>query len=407
MDKKRIVLLGTLDTKANQFAFLKLEISKRNCKPIILDVGMGGQPPFEGDVTASEIAQLAGKTIEEIRASKDRVWASEFMLTGARKKLELLKSEGSLDGIIALGGWSTLWFASNAMKGLPFGLPKLIICADVRSDMHKLFDLMDVAIMQALIDLSELNELTQDVLLRGAAAICSMAEKQPFALKSGKAIAMTEMGICEKCAQNVRKELVDAGFSVYSFHAAGVSDAVMESLIRQGHFDGVVDIASAGVIEELFEGPRAAGPRRLEAAGERGLAQVIAPSCINITNASPYRKGYEEYASRSRKIVWDEFRIATRYNTEELIEAARVYAEKVNRAKGPVKFLIPLRGWSSMDAQGSVLYAPEEDRVFVVELKRNLKQSIEVEELDCNLNDPEFAEAIVNSFKLLYQAAES
>jgi uncharacterized protein (UPF0261 family) len=367
---------------------------------------MGSQPPFEGDVSASEIAQLAGKTIEEIRASKDREWAGQLMLTGARKKLELLHSEGSLNGIIGMGGWSTLWFASNAMRVLPFGIPKLIICSDVRPDMHKLFDLMDVAIMQALIDLSEPNELTRDVLLRGAAAICSMAEKQPFTLPPGKAIAMTEMGITEKCAQIVRRELVSAGFSVYSFHSVGVSDALMESLIDQGYFDGVVDIATAGVIDELFEGARAAGPRRLEAAGERGLPQVIAPSGINITNASPYRKRYEQYASRSRKIVWDEFRIATRYNTEELTAAAKVYAEKLNRARGPVKVLIPLRGWSSMDAEGSVLYAPEEDRVFVEELRRNLKQSIEIEELDCNINDPEFAQALVKSFKSLYKLAK-
>jgi uncharacterized protein (UPF0261 family) len=306
-----------------------------------------------------------------------------------------------------MGGWYMTPFASNVMRVLPFGIPKLIITSDVRPDVHEMFDQMDVAIMQALTDLSELNELAQDVLVRGAAAISSMAEKQPFTLRPGKAVAMTQMGICEKCAQIVRRELVSAGFSLYSFHGTGFSDATMETLIDQGYFDGVIDIATGGVIEELFEGPRSAGPRRLEAAGERGLPQVIAPSGVNITNASPYRKNHEKYSSRSRKIKEDDFRIATRYNTEELTSAAKVYAKKLNKAKGPVKILIPLRGWSSFDEEGSVLYAPEEDRVFVDELRRNLKRSIEIEELDCNVNDPEFALALVKSFMSLYNLSQA
>jgi uncharacterized protein (UPF0261 family) len=166
----------------------------------------------------------------------------------------------------------------------------------------------------------------------------------------------------------------------------------------------VIDIAPAGVIEELFHGTRAAGPKRLEAAGERGLPQVIAPCSINITNASLSRRQSEKYVSREKKIKQDEARIETRYNREELTTAAGVYAGKLNKARGPVKILFPTRGWSSLDREGSVLHAPEEDKVFVEELRRNLKPEIETEELDCHLEDAEFALALVEAFVQIEQA---
>jgi uncharacterized protein (UPF0261 family) len=213
-----------------------------------------------------------------------------------------------------------------------------------------------------------------------------------------KSVAITEIGYSENCAKVVRQHLEEKGYCVYPFHAQGIGDRAMDDLIRQGLFDGVIDIVSAGVIEEMFSGTRAAGPERLEAAGKRGLPQVIAPCSVNITNAGPARKEAEKYASREKKLKHDELRILTRFNREELVTAAKVYADKLNKAKGPVRFLSPTRGWSSLDRKGSVLHAPEQDKVFIQELRRNLKSEIEIREVDCHLEDPEFALALVESF---------
>jgi uncharacterized protein (UPF0261 family) len=201
----------------------------------------------------------------------------------------------------------------------------------------------------------------------------------------------------------VRQHLEEKGYVVYPFHAQGIGDRAMDNLIIQGFFDGVIDIVPAGVIEEMFKGNRPAGPKRMEAAGERGLPQVIAPCSVNITNTGPNRINLEKYVSRERKYKIDDLRILTRYNAEELTLAAKVYADKLNRAKGPVKILIPLRGWSSLDRKGSVLHAPEEDKVFVDELRKNLRSGIEIEELDVHLEDPPFAKALVESFLRLME----
>jgi len=243
-------------------------------------------------------------------------------------------------------------------------------------------------------------------LVRAAGAMCGMLEDSGEAISRllEKSVAITQLGWSANCASLVKRHLEERGYRVYPFHAQGIGDRAMDDLILKGFFDGVIDIASGGVIEEIFHGTRAAGPKRLEAAGERGLPQVITPCSINITNASLTRRQSEKYVSREKKIKQDEARVETRYNREELITAAKVYAEKLNKAKGPVKFLFPTRGWSSLDREGSVLYAPEEDKVFVEELRRNLKPEIEIEELNCHLEDAEFALALVETFVRMDQS---
>jgi uncharacterized protein (UPF0261 family) len=401
MGKKSVIVLGTLDTKGEEIRFLKQQLERKHCRAIIIDVSMGGQPLFKADVEPSEIARLGGKTIEEIRSSRDRDMVNQAMERGAMEKVKQLYSAGEVGGIMAVGGSTMALFGAEVMKLLPFGIPKIIVCPGViPAQVRQLCATMDMILMQGVVDFAGLNELVKSILTRAAGAMCGMTKDAGEAISSllEKSVAITQLGWSDNCARLVKRHLEERGYRVYPFHAQGVGDRAMDDLIAKGFFDGVIDIASAGVIEEIFRGTRAGGPKRLEAAGERGLPQVIAPGSINITNASLTRRLSEKYTSREKKLKQDEARVETRYNREELITAARVYAEKLNKAKGPVKFLFPMRGWSSLDREGSVLHAPEEDKVFVEELRRNLKPEIEIKELDCHLEDAEFALALVEAF---------
>ena len=405
MDSKNIVVLGTLDTKGEQIGFLKDHIVQEGHKAIVFDLSMGGAPLFEADVTPQEIAQAGGKDIEEIKSSTDRATITQAMQAGVIKIIRQLFSDGKVDGIIAAGGISMAITGSNIMRVIPFGVPKIIVCpAAMPSYVAQCFGTMDVAIMQSIVEFAGLNDLLKDVLARAAGSICGMAEKASLSetiTLPRKSIAITQFGMSENCAKNVRQYLEEREYTVYPFHAQGISDRAMDNLISQGYFDGVIDIVPAGVIEEIFEGNRAAGPDRLDAAGERGIPQVIAPCGINITGCGPTRKDNEKYVSREKVLRVDKLRAATRYNAHELKIGARAYAEKLNKAKGPVAFLIPLKGWSSIDKPGSILFDPEEDRVFVEELRKNLRPDIEVEELDCNLEDPQFALALGEKLEAL------
>jgi uncharacterized protein (UPF0261 family) len=409
---KNIVILGTLDTKGEQILFLKDRITQRGHQAIVVDLSMGGESFFRGDITPEEIARASGKSIAEITASRDRSMVTQVMETGAIKKIRELYADRKMDGIIAVGGASMALMAAHIMEGFPFGMPKIIVCpAAMPAYINYWFGTMDIAIMQSIVEFAGLNELLKDVLARAAGAICGMAEEaaSPGTLRVPRgSIAITQFGFSDNCAKYVRQYLEERGYVVYPFHAQGISDRAMDSLIDQGYFDGVIDIVPAGVIENIFEGNRAAGPDRLEAAGRRGIPQVIAPCSINITGCGRTRKHNEKYATRERVMKIDEIRAMTRFNAEELTIGAKVYAEKLNKARGPVKILIPLRGWSSLDRKGSVLHAPEEDKVFVDALRKDLRPEIEIEELDFHLEDPPFALALVEKLEnLLYVLKEA
>jgi uncharacterized protein (UPF0261 family) len=175
----------------------------------------------------------------------------------------------------------------------------------------------------------------------------------------------------------------------------------MDRLISQGFFDGVIDIVPAGVVEEMFGGNRAAGTERLDAICERGVPMVLAPCCLNLTGCGATRTNRERYASRPHMKI-DELRAMTRFDSEELTAAAHVYAEKLNRAKGPVRFVVPTKGWSSIDREGTVLYNPKQDWVFVEELRKNLNPSIPIVEVPYNLEDIEFAKTLINNFDQIF-----
>ena len=286
--KKNVVVIGTLDTKGEELLFLKQQIERRHCGVIVIDVSMGGEPLFEADVGPAEIARLGGKTIEEIRLSNDRDSVTQVMEKGAMEKVKQLYSAGEAGGIMAVGGSTMALFGAHVMKLLPFGIPKVIVCPGViPAHVRRLCDTMDMTLMQGVVDFAGLNELVKSILVRAAGAMCGMVEDSGEAISSllEKSVAITQLGWSDNCARLVKRHLEERGYRVYPFHAQGIGDRALDDLILRGFFDGVIDIVSAGVIEEIFAGTRAGGPKRLEAAGQRGLPQVIAPCSINITNA--------------------------------------------------------------------------------------------------------------------------
>ena len=405
---KSIVILGTLDTKGEHLRLLKKKIEKRGHRGLILDLSMGSVPAIPGDIPASEVALAAGHRIEQLVAARDRAASADVMIAGAQVKMAELLSKKQIDGIVAMGGASMALIASRVMAKLPFGIPKVIATpAAMPTYIAEWFGALDVVVMQVIMEFAGMNNLITAVIDQVGGAISGMVEeasdhrslKLPY-----PSIAITQIGFNEQCAILVKKLLEEKGYNVYPFHANGISDRSMERLISQGFLDGLIDIVPAGLIEELFQGNRAAGMERLDAPIARGIPLILAPSTLNVTGAGPTRRMKERFINRPR-IQIDEIRYMTRYSPDEMRQGARLYAEKLNRAGGPVKFLVPLRGWSSVDKPGSVLYNPEEDRLFFEELKAHLTTEIPIEEVDCNLEDPEFALALVESFDKMFKEA--
>ena len=398
---KKIVILGTVDTKGEQLRFLKERIASRGLEPILMDLSMGGHPGFQADITPQEIAGLVGKNLEELTASKDRLSVTNLMTAGAQQKALDLLSRGNLHGMVALGGATMALIGSQVMHKLPFGVPKVIATpAAMPVYVGRWFGASDVIVMQLIMEIAGMNDLVKNALAQVAGAVSGMVE-EAFDYKAMKlpypSIAVTELGFSDQCAKHVEDLLTKEGYAVYPFHANGTSDRAMDRLIGQGFFDGVIEIVPAGLIEAKFKGNRAADMERLDAAGARGIPQVWAPCCLNLTGAGLTRTNREKYTASGRVLNIDEMRAMARFPRDEMMIGAKLYAEKINKAKGPLKLVVPLRGWSSLDREGSVLYDPLEDRLVVEELKRNLTVPLEIEEVDANLEDFQTAKALVDS----------
>jgi uncharacterized protein (UPF0261 family) len=406
---KKIVILGTLDTKGEHLGLLKQRIEARGHAAPILDMSMGSAPTIPAEITAHEIARLGGRDMGELLAGRNRSLSTDVMILGAQKKVTELLERGEIDGIVAMGGASMALIASRVMSKLPFGMPKVIATpAAMPTYIAEWFGAIDVSIMQVIMEFAGMHNLLDAVITQVAGAVSGMVEQgvDPSALTLPyPAIAVTQIGFNEGCASQVKGLLESKGFHVYPFHANGISDRTMERLIGQGFLDGLVDIVPAGLIEELFQGNRAAGMERLDAPIDRGLPLVLAPCTFNVTGCGPTRRMPERFLNRPRKLQIDEIRCMTRYEPDEMKQGARLYAEKLNRAVRPILFCVPLRGWSSIDAPGSVLYDPSADRIFIDELKACLRPGnmVRFEEYDCNLEEPEFARALAEGFERLFE----
>lgn len=415
--QKTIVIVSTLDTKGSETAFLKGLIQERGHRVILLDINTGGNPSIAPDISAKEVAKAAGGNIEEIRKMKDTGNASAILIKGAIKKVKNLLENKELDGILSIGGASNTVMATTIMKSLPFGIPKVMISSTAAMPAYAggYFGTKDIAILHSVVDIAGLNPLVKDILQRGAGVICGMVEMGQGVnsllkkVRKKDLIALTEFKFSEDCCSHIRHLLEEKGFEVIPFHAQGIGDRAMEDLIEDGLFQGVMDIVPAGVGEELLGGNRAAGPNRLEKAGQVGIPQIITPCGFDMLSCGPLERGdrsdplWISKDIKNRKLfIPDAFRVQARTTSQELREIAREVAKKLNRSKGPVIFLIPLKGWSSLDQEGMPLYDPEADQAFYHELKTRLDPKISIVELDLYLNTHKFAEETVSQFLNLF-----
>jgi len=406
---KHIVILSSLDTKGEEARYLKDLIESQGFKTLLIDTSIGGEPTLKPDISSEEVARLGGGNIRDIRASRNTGQVTPIMVKGASTKVQELLAQGFLDGIISFGGASNTTSATSVMKALPFGIPKLMVSSTASMPAYaaKYIGTKDITMMHSVVDISGINDLTKAVLERAAGGICGMAAASGGPVKpisTSPLIAMTTFKFAEECGQHAMGLLEKKGYTVIPFHAQGIGDSAMEELIEQGLFHAVLDLVPAGVIEQLLGGNRAAGPARLESAGKAGIPQVYTPCGFDMLSCGPLGRResgdplWTHLRLNERKIfIPDEFRVQARTSGDEMRKVAEVVAQKLNASRGPVKFFIPTRGWSSLSTKGGDLYEPATDALFAPVLRKSLRSDIEVSELSMELNSPEFAKALVTA----------
>lgn len=393
---KAIMVIGTLDTKGDEVRYLKEQIEARGHETIVVDVGVLNETPFQADVTRQEVAKAGGLSLPEILASSDRRVAVQTMMDGAIKIANELHQTGKLSGVVAVGGGTGTHICTGVMRTLPLGVPKLMVSTVASRDMSQEIGTKDITMMHSVIDMLGLNAVSKKILANAAGAIVGMVETDVGLTPTRPLVGLTVFGFCTEGAMHVKSLLEARGYEMVAFHANGTGGMAMEDLVDQGVLSGVLDFATHEFADQLYGGYCGGiGPGRLEAAGRRGIPQVVVPGgldCIVLEFDSPETIPPQ---FRDRKIFWYDFRSGVRTSKEEMKTLAQTIAGKLNKARGPVKVVIPLRGWSEADGEGAPLHEPETNQVFIAELKRLLRPQIEVIEVDAHINEPEFAEAAV------------
>jgi uncharacterized protein (UPF0261 family) len=401
-----IALVGTLDTKGDEIAYVRDRLLEAGTRPVVIDSGILGKPGCPADVSREEVARAGGHELDDVRRAGSRGAAVELMLEGVRATCLQLYAEGSVRGVLCLGGAEGALLGAAAMHALPVGVPKLIVSpsASGRRSFGPFVGEADVTVMHSVIDILGLNEIARAIFDNAAAAVAGMARDAGRAVTAlgERCVGITMLGQTTPGVMRVRDVLLEAGQEPVIFHANGVGGPAMEQLVEAGALGGVIDYTLSELANSLLDGIHATGPDRLRVAGRHGLPQVVVPGCVDFFNQGPREELPERY--RERKTYFHN-PVATlvRLSADEGAALGRMVAERLNEARGPVRVVVPIRGFSLADAEGGDLWDPEADAAFVGSLRDALRPDIPFEEVDAHVDDPDFAELVADRYLTLLE----
>lgn len=394
-----VVLLGTLDTKGHEYAYLRDQIQQHSdCEVFVVDAGVLGEPQMAADIGRDEVAKAADTTIDTLAAANDRGAAVTAMAEGARAIVTQLFGDGRLHGILGLGGTGGTSLVTHAMQALPVGVPKLMVSTVASGDTRPYVGALDITMMYSVVDIAGINQVSARILGNAAAGIAGMAASyaRPLPDTGDKPlVGATMFGVTTPCVTQARETLESNGYEVLVFHATGAGGQSMEALVEGGFLAGVLDITTTELADDLVGGVFSAGPDRLEATGEYGLPQVVSLGALDMVNFGAMDTVPEPFRDRNL-YVHNPTTTLMRTTPEECAELGRRIGKKLSAAKGPVALFIPRGGVSVIATEGGAFYDPEADAALIDQLLANIGDNVEVHDLEHDINDPQFADAMAN-----------
>ncbi len=399
------VIIGTLDTKGPEIAFLRERFAVLGARARVVDVGVKGTPTIPADVTREEIAARLGTTVGELLArAEDKIAPMRAMAEGATAVLSAWLAEGSVSGVISIGGGVGTWVAATVMRALPLGLPKILV-STLPYDIRPHLGTRDIVVIPSVADVLGLNPILRGILNGAAAALLGMAAA-PAPPPTGKpVIGLTGLGITTPALLAAREILEADGFEVASFHATGPGGRAFEEWIGLGLFPGVLDLTTHEITDDVFDGTGKPGPERLETAGRLGVPQVVVPGGVSMISRGPIET---VPAAEVKRLHYrhSPFFTHVRVDVAGMREVAAVFARKLNLATGPTAVMIPRLGFSDQDCPGGRIWDPEANAAFAEALKATARPHVRIIEIDANVNDRPFVAACCALLKDMMLAKE-
>jgi uncharacterized protein (UPF0261 family) len=413
---KTIVIVATLDTRGDEVEFLKGLIENKGHTVVTVDVGVMGSPHMVADFTREEVAEAGGKSLRQLveaaNAGADRKQATDVMIAGAREIVTDLCSAGRLDGILSLGGSTAAATGAAVMKGLPIGLPKLLITtfmslAPVGNE--------DITVMQSPVDLVGLNRIVARTLANAAGALVGMVQQEVPKTDERKLVGITALGVTTPAVQKAISRLEERGYDSIVFHA---TTEKLDRMAKDGVIDAVLDLTTFETVPKVLypaevlsrlSGSAQVDRSRLSSAAQRAIPQVIAPGGLDM-HIFPGATGIDSVPPEYRDRAWSMHGpnvVLVRTTEQELVQVGANIAERANRAAGRVAVVIPLRGFSEASRKGAPLYDPQADQGFIRGLKDNLDKRIKVVEVDRNINEDGFVDEVLRAFDEIAASMEA
>lgn len=393
---KPIAIIGTLDTKGHEVAYLRQLIQARGHQTLVIDPGVLDRPVVEAEVTRWEIARAGGAELEALIAAGDKGRTIQTMIEGTRRLVLRLYTEGRLGGVIAMGGGQGTAIGTTAMQALPLGVPKLMVStiASGRNQFEPYVGTSDVTLMHSVADILGVNIVTRRVFGNAAAAITAMVEASETVTESTKTVVgATMLGLTTPCLLRIQERLAEQDYELVAFHANGTGGRSMERLIEEGVIQGVIDLSLQELIGRVCGGLFDAGPERLAVAGRRGLPQVIVPGGTDYLVLGPLDSLTP--AQRDRPLIVHNPNITLiRTSPEEMVQLGHLIADRLNQARGPVAVMIPLGGFSFSDRPGHSFYDPQANMALVSVLEKSSKPKFEIQKIEYHINEPAFADLV-------------
>jgi uncharacterized protein (UPF0261 family) len=393
---KTVALVGALDTKGMEFAFVKGLIEKTGLNTLVVDFGVMGEAAFKPDISRLEVALAGGGDLSALASGQHKDEAMEVMAAGLAVIVRKLYDDGKLDGILGMGGSGGTSIATRAMRTLPVGVPKVMVSTVAGGDVSSYAGTKDITFIPSIVDVAGINSISSVIYTNAAGAIAGMVNmEQPKSADTKPLITASMFGNTTTAVDHARGILEKQGYEVLVFHATGTGGKTMESLITDGYIVGSLDITTTELADEVCGGVFSAGPERCLAASRAGIPAVLVPGCVDMANFWGVETIPAKYQNR-KLYKWNPNVTLMRTNVAENIQMGEMLARAANESSAPVVILLPLKGVSMLDSPGGEFWDPEADQACYDAIKQNIKPGIPVIELDLNINDPQFSSAVAN-----------
>jgi len=391
MSERTVVLAGSLDTKGQEFAFVKAQLENHGIRVLLVDFGVLGDPALAADIDSANVAAAGGGDLYALRCSRDKTEAMRIMSAGLAATVRRLRAEGGLDGILGMGGTGGTAIATAAMRELPLGVPKVMVSTVGSGDMSAYVGTRDITVIPSIVDVAGINRVSRMIYSNAAAALSGMVMAEPVqSVDDRPLIAASMFGNTTACVDRARRQLEAAGNEVLVFHATGSGGRTMRSLIDDDLIAGVLDITTTELADEVCGGVFSAGAERVRMGHGAKVPMVLAPGCVDMCNFWARPTVPERY--RDRKLYeWNPNVTLLRTNVEENRRIGQLLAETANLCAGPVVVLVPLKGVSMLGSPGGPFWDPDADRACFESLACGLRPGIPYIEIDANINDCEFS----------------